>query len=64
MWRLPPERDAVFVCQVEQVLEVSQRPYAPRRPVVCLDEQPEQLSTEVSPAVPVAPGRPARFGYE
>ena len=49
---------------MEQVLEVYKRPYDPRRPVVCMDEQPKQLIAEVSPAVPVAPGHPARFDYE
>jgi hypothetical protein len=64
MWCIPPEQDAAFVCQMEQVLEVYKRPYDPRRPVVCMDEQPKQLITEVRPATPVAPGRPARLDYE
>ena len=64
LWCIPPEQDAAFVCQMEQVLEVYKRPYDPRRPVVCMDEQPKQLITEVRPAVPVAPGRPAQFDYE
>jgi hypothetical protein len=64
MWCIPPEQDAAFVCQMEQVLEVYKRPYDPRRPVVCMDEQPKQLITEGRPTVPVAPGRPARLDYE
>lgn len=64
MWCIPPEQDAAFVCQMEQVLEVYKRPYDPKRPVVCMDEQPKQLIAEVSPALPAAPGQPARVDYE
>jgi len=64
MWCIPPEQDAAFVCQMEQVLEVYKRPYDAKRPVVCMDEQPKQLISEVSPPVPAAPGQPARVDYE
>jgi hypothetical protein len=64
MWCIPPQQDAAFVCQMEQVLEVYKRPYDPKRPVVCMDEQPKQLIAEVSPPLPAAPGRPARVDYE
>jgi len=64
MWCIPPEQDAAFVCQMEQVLEVYQRPYDARNPVVCMDEQPKQLIAEVSTPLPVAPGQPARMDYE
>jgi len=46
------------------VLAVYTRPYAPRRPQVCLDETSRQLLAEVTPPRPVAPGRPARQDYE
>ena len=64
MWCIPPEQDAAFVCQMEQVLEVYKRPYDPRRPVVCMDEQPKQLISEVHRPCPAAPGKPARIDYE
>ncbi len=64
MWCIPPEQDAAFVCQMEQVLEVYKRPYDPSRPVVCMDEQPKQLLSESRPSVPPAPGQPARADYE
>lgn len=64
MWCIPPEQDAAFVCQMEQVLEVYKRPYDAAHPVVCMDEQPKQLISEVSPSVPVAAGQPARIDYE
>jgi hypothetical protein len=64
MWCIPPEQDAGFVCQMEQVLEVYKRPYDPKHPVVCMDEQPKQLIAEVSQPLPVQPGRPACIDYE
>jgi hypothetical protein len=64
MWCIPPEQDAAFVCQMEQVLEVYKRPYDPKYPVVCMDEQPKQLIAEANRPVPAAPGRPARVDYE
>lgn len=42
-----PEASAEFVCQMEQVLAVYQRPYNVKYPVVCLDESPKQLISEV-----------------
>ena len=41
-----PEASAEFVCQMEEVLEVYQRPYNAKRPVVCLDEARRQLVSE------------------
>jgi hypothetical protein len=64
MWCIPPEQDAAFVCQMEQVLEVYRRPYDPRYPVVGMDEQPKQLIAETHVPVPASPGQPARFDYE
>lgn len=64
MWCIPPEQDAAFVCRMEQVLEVYRRPYDPRRPVVCMDEQPKQLIAEVNRPQSTAPGKPARIDYE
>jgi len=64
MWCIPPEQDAAFVCQMEQVLEVYKRPYDPQRPVVCMDEQPKQLIAETRRPIATAPGQPARVDYE
>ena len=49
---------------MEDVLEVYTRPYAPERPVVCLDETSKQLIGEVATPVPAAPGQSARSDYE
>jgi nucleotidyltransferase/DNA polymerase involved in DNA repair len=51
---IPPQQDAAFVCQLEQVLQVYKRPYDAARPVVCMDEQPKQLISEARQAVPAA----------
>jgi len=40
-------------------LSVSQRPFDPLRPVVCLDETSRQLLGEARPPLPAAPNRPA-----
>ena len=46
MWCIPPDQDAAFVAQMEQILQVYARPYDPLHPVVCMDEQPKQLIGE------------------
>jgi len=64
MWCIPPDEDAAFVCQMEQVLEVYKRPYDAKRPVVCMDEQPKQLISETRRPLAVQPGRPESIDYE
>jgi len=49
---------------MEDVLEVYQRPYDPKRPQVCLDEASKQLIGETCLPVPAGPGREAREDYE
>jgi len=49
---------------MEDVLEVYQRPYDPKRPVVCVDEATKQLVKETRKTIPAAPGRPERTDYE
>ena len=44
------------MAQTEQVLEVYQRPYAPRHPVICMDESSKQLLSEVRASLPLRPG--------
>ena len=40
------EASAEFVCAMEEVLEVYERPYKESHPVICLDESPHQLISE------------------
>ena len=63
-WCLAPTADPAFVCAMEDVLAVYERPYDPARPVVCLDETSRQLLGEARPPTPPAPGRPARSDPE
>ena len=63
-WCIPPEANAEFVCRMEDVLEVYQRPYDAARPMVCLDEASKQLVGETRVPVPPSPGREAREDYE
>ena len=64
MWCIPPEQNAEFVCAMENVLEVYQRPYDPKRPVVCMDETSKQLVQETRVSPPPRPGQAERFDYE
>lgn len=49
---------------MEQVLDVYQRPFDARRPVVCMDEQPKQLIEDSRPGLPVSPGQPEKVDHE
>jgi len=49
---------------MEQVLDVYKRPFDEKRPVVCMDESPKQLISEVKSSVPMAKGRVERIDYE
>ena len=49
---------------MEEVLEVSTRPYDPRRPLVCLDETSTQWLRDTRASHLPAPGRPARVDDE
>ncbi len=61
---IPPAQNAAFVCAMEEVLGVYQRPYDATHPVVCLDEASKQLVKETRPRRPLAPGHPATLDYE
>ena len=63
-WCLAPTADPAFVSQLEDVLDVYQRPYTPTHPVICLDETSRQLLGETRPGSPVAPGVAARHDPE
>ena len=53
---IAPEANAAFVANMEDVLEVYQRPHDPERPLVCLDETSKQLIVETRAPIPVKPG--------
>jgi hypothetical protein len=64
MWCIPPQCNAEFICAMENVLEVYQRPYDPDLPVVCMDETSKQLVAETRQPLPPLPGEPQRCDYE
>jgi len=61
---IPPEASAGFVANMEDVLEVYQRPRDPKRPLVCLDETSKQMIRETRAPIPMKPGREKREDYE
>jgi len=61
MWVIPPEQNADFVAAMEDVLGVYERPFDPKRPVVCFDEQPRQLIGEKLVPIPAEPGQVERY---
>jgi hypothetical protein len=52
---IAPEASAAFVANMEDVLEVYQRPRDPKRPLVCLDETSKQLIIETRAPIVVKP---------
>ena len=61
---IPPEANADFVCNMEDVLELYHQAYDPLRPVVCFDEGTKQLIGETRTPLPLRPGEPLRYDYE
>ena len=55
---IAPQASAGFVANMEDVLEVYQRPHDPLRPVVCLDETSKQMIKETR--APFSPRPDAR----
>jgi len=49
---------------MEDILDLYEEPYDPKRPVVCLDEKAKQLLAEVRRPRPAKPGKPTRRDYE
>lgn len=64
MWCIPPERNAEFVCAMENVLETYKKPYDARRPVVCMDEKSKQLVKETRTPLGCKKGHIQCFDYE
>lgn len=63
-WVIPPQADAEFVAGMEEVLEIYAKPYDPKNPVVCMDEQPVQLIGETRIPIPATKKQPERVDYE
>lgn len=63
-WCIPPQANAEFVCQMEEVLDVYTRPDDPACPTVCFDETNKQLIGETRTPLPPQPGQLQRYDYE
>ncbi len=63
-WVIPPEADGEFVANMEEVLETYEKPYDPKRPVLCTDEQPVQLVKETRKPIAATKEHPRRVDYE
>ena len=61
---IPPEQNAEFVAGMEEVLEIYEKPYDPEQPVICMDEQPYQLTSETRVPIPATKEHPQRVDYE
>ena len=48
---------------MERVLDIYERPYDPKRPVICFDERPCQLLGDVMMPMAMKPGSPQRQDY-
>jgi len=49
---------------MEVVMDVYKRAYDHKKPLVCFDERPKQLISELRKPMPAKPGRAARYDYE
>ena len=63
-WVIPPKADGEFVAHMEAVLDTYAEPFDPRRPVLCMDEQPVQLLKETRVPIPATKDHPRRVDYE
>ena len=63
-WVIPPEADAEFVANMEEVLATYEMPYDPACPVLCMDEQPVQLIKETRAPIAATADHPRRVDYE
>ena len=63
-WVIPPEQNEEFVAHMEDIIEVYHLPYDEKVPVICMDEQPFQLVSEVIKPIPATGNHPERYDYE
>jgi hypothetical protein len=61
---IPPKQSARFVWRMEEVLDLYEEPYDPKRPVLCFDERPCQLLADLREPLGVDAGRPERRDHE
>jgi len=63
MWCIPKVTEE-FKKRMLDVLEVYERPYDPKKPVICMDEKSKQLLKNTRATIVGKPGKPERADYE
>jgi len=63
-WVIPPNADAEFAACMEDVLEIYSQPYNAAFPIICMDEQPVQLTKETREPIAATREHPLRVDYE
>jgi hypothetical protein len=58
------ELNEEYIARMEDVLAVYEKPLSEQEPVVCIDEKPVVLHSDVRPGRPMRPGRIARHDCE
>ncbi len=53
-----------FIWHMEDVLDLYEQPYDPKRPVICFDERPCQLIGDAIVPMPMKPASPKKEHYE
>jgi transposase len=59
-----PELTGEFRERMEDVLDQYEKPFDPKEPVICLDEQPYQMVDDARPPEKAQPGKIAKQDYE
>jgi hypothetical protein len=49
---------------MENILDLYEQPYDPKRPLICFDERPCQLIDDVLVPLPMKSGKPKRQDYQ
>ena len=63
-WVIPPAADAEFTACMEDVLDVYTQPHDPKFPILCMDEQPVQLTKDIKRPIAATRNHPKRVDYE
>jgi hypothetical protein len=63
MWCIPAA-SAEFVACMEDILDLYEQAYDPKRPLICFDEWLKQLVAETRASLPAKPGKVERYDYE
>ena len=63
-WVIRPKSNAEFVCCMENVLDIYQRPYSKKKPWLCFDESCKQLVKETRDPIPAESGKLERYDYQ